>query len=508
MQIVIVEDEVKIREGMGKIIEAQTGHVIVGEAADGEEGLQMVLRFKPDLVITDIRMPRKSGLEMLKELYERRIKVHSIILSGYSEFEYAKKAIRYGVDDYLLKPLAAEDVRNMLQGIEEKLEKEKKLVYGQPENRLKDILFGNVEESENNIEQLCRSCGFEPGMKYEMFAGYIGAANVTYREVVEQEIVELKEKYRDFKIYLVYQENRQIFYCLTAGKTFDAVEKEQYEHSFYHHMVLKYRKREERPVWVMTGCDEKNLRKTGEFLNKNLSYALVMEGQEWITEEMIEQYEAEPFEYPLEINSHLRNAICQGDSEEIARISERFLVYMRRHCYAPEDMRYGFMKSYYLVADTLQDIDQGLHEHLKNSGILRRMESVITWKELQGAYEDMIKAVAGARVKREDISNYVIKKAINYIREHYQEGITQEEVSRKLEITPEYLSTLFNREMGINFSLFLKQFRISHAKRLLKGTNMKIYEIAEAVGYSDAKYFARVFKEEQGISPGEYRQMN
>lgn len=111
-------------------------------------------------------------------------------------------------------------------------------------------------------------------------------------------------------------------------------------------------------------------------------------------------------------------------------------------------------------------------------------------------------------MKREDISNYVIKKAINYIREHYQEGITQEEVSRKLEITPEYLSTLFNREMGINFSLFLKQFRISHAKRLLKGTNMKIYEIAEAVGYSDAKYFARVFKEEQGISPGEYRQMN
>ena len=130
MRIVIVEDEVKIREGMGKIIEAQTGHVIVGEAADGEEGLQMVLRFKPDLVITDIRMPRKSGLEMLKELYERRIKVHSIILSGYSEFEYAKKAIRYGVDDYLLKPLAAEDVRNMLQASKRNWKKKKSLCTG------------------------------------------------------------------------------------------------------------------------------------------------------------------------------------------------------------------------------------------------------------------------------------------------------------------------------------------------------------------------------------------
>lgn len=119
----------------------------------------------------------------------------------------------------------------------------------------------------------------------------------------------------------------------------------------------------------------------------------------------------------------------------------------------------------------------------------------------------MVQAIAGAQTKREDISNYVIKRAINHIREHYQEGLTQEEVAAVHQITPEYLSTLFNREMGINFSVFLKQFRISHAKRMLKGTDMKVYEIADAVGYSDSKYFQRVFKEEVGVSPGEYRQM-
>ena len=81
-----------------------------------------------------------------------------------------------------------------------------------------------------------------------------------------------------------------------------------------------------------------------------------------------------------------------------------------------------------------------------------------------------------------------------------------EEVARKLEITPEYLSALFNREMNINFSIFVKEFRISHAKRLLKGTNLKIYEIAQMVGYQDPKYFNRVFKEVQGISPGEFRE--
>ena len=110
--------------------------------------------------------------------------------------------------------------------------------------------------------------------------------------------------------------------------------------------------------------------------------------------------------------------------------------------------------------------------------------------------------------KKEDIRNYTIKKAITFIREHYMENISLDLLAEHLEITPEYLSTLFNKEVGINFSIFLKRFRISQAKRLLKGTDKKIYEIASEVGYNDPKYFNRVFKEEIGISPGDYRQGN
>ena len=99
----------------------------------------------------------------------------------------------------------------------------------------------------------------------------------------------------------------------------------------------------------------------------------------------------------------------------------------------------------------------------------------------------------------------MILRAIDYIREHYQESVSLEEIAGTLDITPEYLSTLFNREMGENFSSFLKKFRISHAKRLLKETDKKIYEIASEVGYADPKYFNRVFKEVEGISPGDYR---
>ena len=228
----------------------------------------------------------------------------------------------------------------------------------------------------------------------------------------------------------------------------------------------------------------------------------------WLTEAEEETYQVEIFSHPIEINNRLRNGICKGNQEEIKDSAEAFLSYMREHHFTSEDVRRAFQKSYYLMGDAIHDIDPKLYQQLNSGNLLRNLELAMTRGELERAYRDIIHIFTGNRTKREDISNYVIKKAINYIREHYQEGLTQEEISRELDITPEYLSTLFNREMGITFSAFLKQFRISHAKRLLKGTNHKIYEIADEIGYGDSKYFQRVFKEEVGISPGEYRQLN
>ncbi len=508
MRIVIVEDEKNIREGIGKMIEAHTEHMVVGEASDGEEGLRMILRLKPDLVITDIRMPRKDGLTMIRELTEKGLSVHCVILSGYSEFGYAQKAIQYGVEDYLLKPLTVEDVRDMLGRVGESIQRERSLVYGQAESRLQDILFGNVEESQKNIEQLCRSCGFEPGMRYEMAAGYIGNMGEDYRKNVEKEVADLKKKYPALSIYLIYQESSRIFFCLVSGEAYKGEQREQFERSFRNQILTKYRGLQDGPVWTKEECGVNTLHKTAERLKEYLSYALVLRDQEWITAQMIEKYACEPYEYPLNIYNRLRNAVCREGSAEIRDSSRDFIAYMKEHSFSPQDVRQGFIKSYYLISDTMQDLDHILYERLKNSGILTRMVSAVTWRELRQAFDDMIEMVRVQKVRREDISNYVIQKAINYIKEHYNEGITLEELARKLEITPEYLSTLFKREMGVNFSIFLRRFRISHAKRLLKGTDMKVYEVAEAVGYGDEKYFARVFREEQGMSPNEYRQMN
>lgn len=506
MRIVIVEDEVRIRKGIAKMIESQTEHVVLGEAVNGEEGLEMVLRFKPDLVITDVRMPKMDGLEMVKNLYERKIPLHAVILSGYSEFEYAQRAIRYGVDEYLLKPLDIDDIKMMLKKVEKKIQREQ-ITSGTPELYLKNLITGEGKDLEKNCSILKDVCGFPALGTYELFAGYIGSAESSYRDKMEHAVEELKGKYHELKIHYIYIENMQKGYLLGCGTEgeckFAALEK-----SFYNRMILNWRDKQEKAIWTRRRFERpEQIRDAAKELDRQLAYALVLEPDGWMETWQIDKYCPQPFSDPASVNIQLRNAICREDMPGLRKSAEDFLVYMGKGHFEIGEIRKAFVKNYYLMSDTIQEIDHTRYQHLRNRNLLRNIESAVTWHELKNAYLDVIQAIAGTQTKREDISNYVIKRAINYIREHFHEGITQEEVAAVLDITPEYLSTLFNREMEINFSAFLKQFRISHAKRMLKGTDRKVYEIANAVGYSDPKYFQRVFKEVVGVSPGEYRQM-
>lgn len=506
MRIVIVEDEVKIREGIARLIETQTNHVVQGEAVNGEEGLEMVLRFKPDLVITDIRMPGMDGLEMVKQLYEHKIPLHAVILSGYSEFEYARKAIMYGVDEYLLKPLDVDDIKKMLEKIEEKIRLEQ-MTNGTPGMHLKNLITGEEKDLGKNCNILKEICGFPSEGDYELFVGYIGSAEPSYRDEMEHFVEEIKDRRKEIHVVYFYLENSQKGYLLSYGKK-NGEGMYALEKSVYNSLILKFRGRAGKAVWAKKRFSRpEEIRDCARELDGMLSFALVLNPEGFLDMEQIKQYSPKPFVSPAHIYNQIRNAICQDEAEKIKQAGEDFIAYMRDGHFETGEIRKAFIKNYYLIGDTLQEIDNSRYQHLRNKNLLRNMENAVTWHELERAYRDVIQVIAGANAKREDISNYVIKRAINHIREHYQEGLTQEEVAAVLEITPEYLSTLFNREMGINFSVFLKQFRLSHAKRLLKGTDMKVYEIAGAVGYSDPKYFQRVFKEEIGVSPGEYRQM-
>lgn len=500
VRIVIVEDEIKIREGMSKLIQQHTEHIVVGEAKNGEEGLSLILRHKPDLVITDILMPVMDGLVMLERLQELGIKIHAVILSGYSEFEYAKKAIHLGVKDYLLKPIAAEDVQQVLEHIEQKIVQEKNALKGTPQSCIRDAIMGSTEYSEEILKAICH---FTDTMEYIIFLGCTDGAKATYSNEYMDKIQRFQDRFPSVLIYSFYLETTREIVTLMAGELPYKEIKEYFEKR----ILLPYKGKKEQTLW----CMEK-FKNIGDLpiifkqLQAILRYGISLGGDMLITNEMVSNLTGDDYNYPIEIENKIKSAICNGQLEDLEKYKVEFFDYMKEKLYEPDSIIDGYMRLYTATANLIQEIDTKTYELLNNKHVLKRMGATRTRYELEEAYSSVIQLLMNAPGKREDIRNYTIKRALNYIKSHYKEGITLEEVADHLDITPEYLCTLFNKEIGMNFSVFLRDFRLSHAKRLLKGTNMKIYEIAAEVGYSDPKYFIRVFKENIGIPPGEFRE--
>lgn len=210
------------------------------------------------------------------------------------------------------------------------------------------------------------------------------------------------------------------------------------------------------------------------------------------------------FLYPHQMEKKLISALGAGNRELARERIREFFEEVVKIEYNNVDVRRGIVKLVTQMLDTAKEINQKAYENLRTENCMEDILMAYTRAEL----EEILCRIGDTiceKEKREGISNYTINRTVEYIRMHYMEGISLEEAADALNITPEYLSMLFKREMGMNFSVFLKEFRISHAKRLLKGTDMKVYEIAEACGYNNSNYFTKVFKEVTGISPADYR---
>lgn len=504
MRIVIVEDEVKIRMGMGRLIETETAHEIIGEAKNGREGLEMALRYKPDLIITDIRMPEMDGLEMLSALREQGVRIHAVILTGYAEFDYARRAISLGVNDYLLKPIGVEDVKALLEKIEKKLEAEAQK-HGGAESILREIYLGNAESARQACEYLVRQYGFMEKGEYLLCVGYIGAAEVGYRDEFMKALEYLRGHAAPSPCFAAPIDKMQEILFLGM---FDREEKRrEMEEIFARKICGGVLAREKKAVWSAGGFRKlEDMRQEMKKIQGLLEYGILLGHDRLITREIVDAVLIEEPSYPKEIENRMKAGLCRENGGELESASLEFMDYFRRHSFSPEHTEHSYLKFISYLMSLVQELDARIYEQLQGMCILRQISIARTLDEMEACLRELTVFLQANQGKKEDIGNYTIRRAINYIREHYMESLSLEDVARHLEITPEYLSTLFNKEVGINFISFLKEFRISHAKRLLQGSDMKIYEVAEAVGYHDPKYFMRVFKEVQGVSPGEFRQ--
>ncbi|MBO6130022.1 MAG: helix-turn-helix transcriptional regulator [Pseudobutyrivibrio sp.] len=212
------------------------------------------------------------------------------------------------------------------------------------------------------------------------------------------------------------------------------------------------------------------------------------------------------YKYSQELEKEVEKILVKGNANTWKEWSNSFTKGLEGKCYNPASVRQLYLNLANYIIQLAIKIWPDKGRQLRELESVEKISKAKVLYELKECLDEQAMLIYASETTRDDIHNYTILKAIAYIRENYANKIAQEDVANYLSITPEYLSTLFHREMNKTFSAFVNEFRVSHAKRLLKGSDLKIYEIAERVGFTDTKYFNRVFKDIEGVSPKEFRE--
>lgn len=501
MKVLIVDDEIRIREGIQKLLgKMRQGYDIVGEAENGEEGLRMLKELKPDIVITDIIMPKMDGLKMLNNAAKNGNMAKAIVLSAYSEFEYARLAMKLGVTEYLLKPISLNDFSQALENVEQQVEKERKkkpAKIGTLEQIMHDFINGRIEKDEEVSSYLERSYQITEEQKFVIIYVYLGnGANQKHA---------VKSLCHAFSVYpglsyciLNFAYRKSLVVVLYHFKDSHDLER------WLQQQILKHRTERMTLGWIeVKGVRE--LKKGVDLLYPYMDWNISFDEEILISYPKITHVQTVPCIYPIELETRIKVAICSGNWDKVEGLMKKFhTCFQDGKIYVPKEIKECYVRFLWGIMGIAKEIGCLNDQSLEQQKLLGMIMEAKRRKELVGVTNFLFANIRPQEAVEETI-HLTVKRVKSMIQEFYQRGITLEEIAAKLNITPEYLGTQFHKEMGITFTAYMKKFRINKAKELLCGTHLKLYEIAAKVGYSDPKYFSKVFRETTGQLPADYR---
>ncbi len=511
MRLVIVEDEIRIRDGLKKLIpKINTEYEIVGEARNGKEGIELIKKTKPDLIITDVCMPELDGLEMITRLTGEGLNFMTIILSAYSEFSYAKKAIGLGVNEYLLKPINIEELRKCLINIKNSLEEKDKLTSKPLFASLNDILyrflFRGLPLNDDVINLLERKYSLTRYCEFIEAIIYLGDS---YDKEIEKVILATRyifeEKFPGQHCLIKLEQDKSILLIIFSEEISPSLEK-HFQYSVMPYITGEAKKRVCFGLIRVGKLEE--LKKGYDLIKDSLDWNIVLGSDVLISYPMVNEIQTKPLSYPIEIENQLKVALCSLNFIKLDSIVNEFIQYFRKgNIYSPKDIKKAYSRFLWSMLNIANELGLINSSNFENQEYLARIKTAIMKNELLEPFIQIKEWFKQEKYSEQDITNIIVVKAKSLIHEFYKQGITLKEIAEKLDITPEYLGMQFHKETGSHFSAYLNNYRINKARGMLIGTELKLYEIAALVGYNDAKYFSKVFKKTTGQSPAEYRNL-
>ncbi|HIT89130.1 MAG TPA: response regulator [Candidatus Merdenecus merdavium] len=512
IKILIADDDTLVRAGLKAIIPwEENGFEVIGEAWNGEDAYNKIITLKPDILITDIKMPKMDGLTLLKKLKSINISIPTIILSCFNEFELVREAMKYGAKDYILKlSIEPQELLDLLNEIKEKLQQtnENRANFSLHMDDLKYLFIkklinqeiGSAEQVRNTIHNIGLSLSLQD-YRLILFSSDTHESKITYlnqNKIIYNVLDQICNRYEGLEIVPIEETG----YLLIQ----DATKME----NLYRQISAAMKEYANSTINFGISCplnDYKDFSTGFQQAEEALIVCNFYEMHNTIEYEQISQDDI-PF-ITNELDQELYDALLSENQEKACKIStylmnqlnEDIFPIVKCHTYISEILN--------IYAKVARDQNFSIHKiKMGDDNIFETMRSQKTYLTCEHALLNFTKCFISFLQNKRSGERSEILKIKTYVRSHYMDNIDLNTISDLVNITPSHLSCIFKKETGVNFSSYLTKIRMEAAKKLLQSPESPIYVVAEQSGYTNAGYFGKVFKKYWGISPEEFRKRN
>ncbi|SES82914.1 response regulator transcription factor [[Clostridium] polysaccharolyticum] len=523
LRVLLVDDEPFILKGLKVLIDwNREGFEIAGTASNGEEALEFVRHNQVDLIMSDIKMPVMTGLELLKRIREENITdAYFVIVSGYADFSYAQQAMQYKCTNYILKPVKEEELVEELRKIaklslhqEQEKEDTKKMEQAYLARNVISLIHGNYDKL--NLQYVEENMKLSEQVRYiEIALDDTGIAEElsdeekwAYQRELYKACVQFLKKYETHCIFNVSGHEKVydigFVYCDYMA-TEEGINEEEYLKSF----LSCLKETLNIPILMLAGKKVKGIAN----IAKSYSTACMLRSVRGF------RVKKEIYDYEDEVQvtnngivlckkslDSLLAAIEQNNRSAIQSSVEQFYGEMQQMEVAGDivtlNINYILFQLIHLAISQDDNVNQEeilrlISESSFEEGIKRGSRAHLT--RFAYEYADYLAQL------RKNVSHGVLADIDKEIREHYSENITLKQLSEKYYVNSAYLGQLFRKRYGQSFKDYLIRFRMEQAVIRLIRTDKKIYEIAEEVGYKDLDYFVNRFIDIKGCTPAKFR---
>lgn len=534
LKVFLVEDESIVREGLRDNIPwEQYGYRFVGEASDGEMALSMIQKLKPDVLLTDIKMPFMDGLSLSRIVHQEFPDMKIIIISGYDDFEYARQAIQVGVEQYLLKPITRANLQKVLSELKVKIELEREQRNYQEkyqaesrehEQFVRTNFFIKVFEGRMPVQEIYEEAG-KLSLKlnspcYNLLMLKMqerrGGENSGYEsEEFARKREELLHYFLRYPEYLTIRWNINT-YCILVKSGTEQIR--EFTQRCLDNIERICKPTEEIFEWYAAVGEPVErlslLAECYEGVSHLFAYRFLMPEVHIFTKEVAETY------VPREVSGKIgdidsakvdpeliRDFLARGNREEIGDFVKNYLLGIQEAVKSRLFQNYLAFHIHFAAMAYVESLGYDKKELLALLGEEQIQEVNLGFEELSSYIRRILEAAMELRDRESDNqSRRILKKALEYIEDNYQqESLSLNSAANEVGVSANYFSAIFSQAMQLTFVEYVTQKRMEKAKKLLRQTEKHSGDIALEVGYKDPHYFSFVFKKTQGCTPREYR---